>query len=328
MPDPHLTPIIRLAPAKLNLTLAVVGRREDGFHDLHSVFVPLALADRLSLAPARADAGDGHAARDRVRRRAGGGQPRPARDRRGPGGRGGGTRTPGHASPRGTPREAHPGRRRARWRLVGRGRRLRWRARGVGRRARLRASPARGGFDRLRRAVLPARRPGARRGAGRAPHAAQGRARAPGDPAGDAVDRGADAGRVLGVRRDPRIGRWLDQDVVRAPGAGAGQRPVRDGPDRPRRGPRLSQRSAAGRAPRGARARGREARAHANADAGRRAERVRTDPVDALSFARRGGRAAEVAEAAVAAGTIPSLGDGPPSIIATTIRTGHEEPTP
>ena len=57
MPDPHLTPIIRLAPAKLNLTLAVVGRREDGFHDLHSVFVPLALADRLSLAPARADAG-------------------------------------------------------------------------------------------------------------------------------------------------------------------------------------------------------------------------------------------------------------------------------
>jgi 4-diphosphocytidyl-2-C-methyl-D-erythritol kinase len=44
--------VVRLAPAKLNLTLAVVGRRPDGFHDLHSVMVPLGLADRLALAPA------------------------------------------------------------------------------------------------------------------------------------------------------------------------------------------------------------------------------------------------------------------------------------
>ena len=52
MADPihRLSPVIRLAPAKLNLTLAVVGRRDDGFHALHSVFVPLGLADRLSLA--------------------------------------------------------------------------------------------------------------------------------------------------------------------------------------------------------------------------------------------------------------------------------------
>lgn len=53
-PDPlrRLAPVVRLAPAKLNLTLAVVGRRPDGFHDLHSVMVTLALADRLSVAVA------------------------------------------------------------------------------------------------------------------------------------------------------------------------------------------------------------------------------------------------------------------------------------
>jgi 4-diphosphocytidyl-2-C-methyl-D-erythritol kinase len=52
-----LAPVVRLAPAKLNLTLAVLGLREDGFHALHSVMVPLQLSDRLSLAPA-AGAGD------------------------------------------------------------------------------------------------------------------------------------------------------------------------------------------------------------------------------------------------------------------------------
>ena len=45
-------PAVRLAPAKLNLTLAVLGRRPDGFHALHSVMVPLGLSDRLSVAPA------------------------------------------------------------------------------------------------------------------------------------------------------------------------------------------------------------------------------------------------------------------------------------
>lgn len=57
MTDPlrRLSPVIRLAPAKLNLTLAVVARRDDGYHALHSVFVPLGLADRLSLAPLAGD---------------------------------------------------------------------------------------------------------------------------------------------------------------------------------------------------------------------------------------------------------------------------------
>ena len=52
MTDPtrRLGPVVRLAPAKLNLTLAIVGRRSDGFHALHSVMIPLALADRLSVA--------------------------------------------------------------------------------------------------------------------------------------------------------------------------------------------------------------------------------------------------------------------------------------
>ena len=47
----RLHPAVRLAPAKVNLTLAVVGRRTDGFHSLHSVMVPVGLHDRLSVAP-------------------------------------------------------------------------------------------------------------------------------------------------------------------------------------------------------------------------------------------------------------------------------------
>jgi 4-diphosphocytidyl-2-C-methyl-D-erythritol kinase len=39
----------RFAPAKLNLTLAVTDRRADGFHDLHSVFVPLGFGDQVEV---------------------------------------------------------------------------------------------------------------------------------------------------------------------------------------------------------------------------------------------------------------------------------------
>lgn len=39
------------APAKLNLTLDVLGRREDGYHDLKMVMQSITLADRLTLRP-------------------------------------------------------------------------------------------------------------------------------------------------------------------------------------------------------------------------------------------------------------------------------------
>lgn len=49
-PTRRLAPVVRIAPAKLNLTLSVVARRDDGYHSLHSVLAPLGLTDRLSLA--------------------------------------------------------------------------------------------------------------------------------------------------------------------------------------------------------------------------------------------------------------------------------------
>jgi 4-diphosphocytidyl-2-C-methyl-D-erythritol kinase len=44
--------IVRFAPAKLNLTLAVVGNRNDGYHALHSIFVRLSLGDALTVSTA------------------------------------------------------------------------------------------------------------------------------------------------------------------------------------------------------------------------------------------------------------------------------------
>jgi 4-diphosphocytidyl-2-C-methyl-D-erythritol kinase len=57
VPPAGLSPVVRVARAKINLTLAVTGRRVDGFHDLHSIIATVGLADRLSLAVA-AGAGD------------------------------------------------------------------------------------------------------------------------------------------------------------------------------------------------------------------------------------------------------------------------------
>ena len=57
--------MIRLdAPAKVNLGLRIEGRRADGYHLLESLFVPLDLADRVSVAIRRVTAGG--SAQDRV----------------------------------------------------------------------------------------------------------------------------------------------------------------------------------------------------------------------------------------------------------------------
>src|SRR5690606_10566140 len=47
--------VIEPAPAKLNLALAVTGRREDGYHLLDSLVTFTAFADRIGLSPAEED---------------------------------------------------------------------------------------------------------------------------------------------------------------------------------------------------------------------------------------------------------------------------------
>ncbi len=42
-------PLELLAPAKINLTLEVKGRREDGFHEIESLMCPISLFDRLEI---------------------------------------------------------------------------------------------------------------------------------------------------------------------------------------------------------------------------------------------------------------------------------------
>ncbi|MGD8486926.1 MAG: 4-(cytidine 5'-diphospho)-2-C-methyl-D-erythritol kinase [Chloroflexota bacterium] len=53
-----MTSLSAEAHAKVNLALAVTGRRDDGYHLLRSVFLRLALHDRLTVAPAGPGTGD------------------------------------------------------------------------------------------------------------------------------------------------------------------------------------------------------------------------------------------------------------------------------
>ena len=45
--------VVLTAPAKVNLTLEVLGRRSDGYHELASVFATIDLRDRVRVAPSR-----------------------------------------------------------------------------------------------------------------------------------------------------------------------------------------------------------------------------------------------------------------------------------
>ena len=46
--------VVLMAPAKVNLTLEVLGRRPDGYHELASIFATVDLRDRVRVAPWRA----------------------------------------------------------------------------------------------------------------------------------------------------------------------------------------------------------------------------------------------------------------------------------
>ncbi len=44
-----------LSPAKINLTLEVLRRREDGYHEIRSIVQPIDLFDEVRLEPARGE---------------------------------------------------------------------------------------------------------------------------------------------------------------------------------------------------------------------------------------------------------------------------------
>jgi 4-diphosphocytidyl-2-C-methyl-D-erythritol kinase len=47
-----MPPLLLRAPAKINLTLEVLARREDGYHSIRSVMVPISLSDEIEVSPA------------------------------------------------------------------------------------------------------------------------------------------------------------------------------------------------------------------------------------------------------------------------------------
>ncbi len=46
-----------LAPAKINLSFKILGRREDGFHEIETLMTPISLADELTIEPNDSSAG-------------------------------------------------------------------------------------------------------------------------------------------------------------------------------------------------------------------------------------------------------------------------------
>ena len=147
--EPDELPGTMLAPAKLNLCLYLGPRREDGLHELCSLFEPLALADELRLTEARAGRG-------RLRGRRG---PEPG----GAGARRAARARLGRPAAADRDREADPGRRRAR-------RRQRRRRRGPAPRARARSRDLRAiaaGLGRRRSLAARARAPAWSAGRGR-----------------------------------------------------------------------------------------------------------------------------------------------------------------
>ncbi len=53
MPPPSRTPLVETAPAKVNLTLRILGRRASGYHSLESLVAFAKVSDRLTLAAGR-----------------------------------------------------------------------------------------------------------------------------------------------------------------------------------------------------------------------------------------------------------------------------------